>query len=76
MEAWWAHTVVLAAPVIYALAPVPAGGLRGTDVLIWRGDREGSGIAPYIWQTPAMALWVWLILQTHPGWYGVEGENH
>lgn len=35
MEAWWAHTVVLAAPIIYALASVPAGGLRGTDVLIF-----------------------------------------
>lgn len=49
MEAWWAHTVVLATPVIYTLASIPAGGLRGTDMLIYRGDREGSGIAPYIW---------------------------
>lgn len=35
VEAWWAHTVVLATPIIYALASIPAGGLRSTDVLIF-----------------------------------------
>lgn len=49
MEAWWAHTMILATAIIYALASVQAGGLRGADVLIWTGDREGSGLAPYIW---------------------------
>lgn len=35
MEAWWAHTVVLTAPIINALASILAGGLCGTDVLIF-----------------------------------------
>ena len=41
--------MVITAPVIHALASVPAGGLRGTDVFICRGDREGSGTAPRTW---------------------------
>lgn len=49
MEAWWAYTVVLAAAVVHTLASVPAGRLRGTDVFIYREDREGGGEAPYIW---------------------------
>lgn len=79
MEAWWAHTVVLAAPVIYALASVPAGGLRGTDVLIYRGDGRfwdsPLHLAPRPGQAPPKALWVQLILQTHPGryvWWGKQ----
>lgn len=73
--------MVLAAPVIYALASVPAGGLCGTDVLIWRGDQEGSGLAPHVWHPD--------LPRPHPkfcgrgsyynpslGWYSVVGENN
>lgn len=49
VEAWWAHTVVLAAAIIDALASIPTGGLRGTDVLICRGDGEGSRRVPHTW---------------------------
>lgn len=77
MEAWWAHTVVLAAPIIYALASVPAGGLRGTDVLIWRGDQEGSGklLTSGTQTCPGptqSSVGVWLILQFHHA----VGENN
>lgn len=35
--------MVLTTPVIDTLATIPTGVLCGTDVLIWKGDREGSG---------------------------------
>lgn len=74
-EAWWAYTVVLATPVIDALASVPTGRLRGTDVLICRGDREVSGRVPHTWCPHLPGPRPQLCSQSHPELVRCSGGN-